>query len=44
MTLLGIALERAAKKPFTEYIESHILEPLGMNDSGFLLHKSNLPV
>lgn len=39
VTLLGIALERAAKKPFAEYIESHILQPLGMNDSGFLLHK-----
>jgi CubicO group peptidase (beta-lactamase class C family) len=39
VALLGIALERAAKKPFVEYIESHILKPLGMNDSGFLLHK-----
>ncbi|UCF06555.1 MAG: serine hydrolase [bacterium] len=35
VTLLGIALERAANKPFTDYIEEHILEPLGMNDSGF---------
>lgn len=39
MSLLGIALERAVGKPFTEYVESHILKPLGMNDSGFLLHK-----
>ena len=39
MSLLGIALERAAEEPFTEYIETQILKPLGMNDTGFLLHK-----
>jgi CubicO group peptidase (beta-lactamase class C family) len=39
MALLGIALERAAKVPFMEYIESRILKPLGMNDSGFMLQK-----
>jgi len=39
MALLGIVLERAAKVPFMEYIESRILKPLGMNDSGFMLHK-----
>ena len=39
MALLGIALEQAANEPFTEYIESHILKPLGMNDTGFLLRK-----
>jgi CubicO group peptidase (beta-lactamase class C family) len=38
MVLLGIALERAAGEPFTEYIESNILNPLDMHDSGFLLH------
>lgn len=39
MCLLAIALERAAGEPLTEYIESHILKPLGMNDTGFLFHK-----
>ncbi len=39
MVLLGIALERAAGKSFAEYIESNILRPLGMHDSGFMLHK-----
>jgi CubicO group peptidase (beta-lactamase class C family) len=39
MTLLGITLERAAGEPFTEYIASKILKPLGMHDSGFMLHK-----
>lgn len=35
--LLGIALERAAGQPFTDYIESQILKPLGMKNSGFFL-------
>jgi len=39
MSLLGIALQRAANEPFTEYIESHILKPLGMDNSGFFLRK-----
>ncbi|MGA7721462.1 MAG: serine hydrolase domain-containing protein [Ignavibacteriaceae bacterium] len=33
--LLGIALEKAANKPFEEYIKTNILEPLGMKSSGF---------
>jgi CubicO group peptidase (beta-lactamase class C family) len=47
VALLGIALERAAGESFTEYIESHILKPLGMNDSGFFLrknHPSRIPI
>jgi CubicO group peptidase (beta-lactamase class C family) len=39
MALLAIALERAADMPFTEYVESQILKPLNMNNSGFMLHK-----
>ena len=35
-TLLGIALERAAKQSFTEFVEARILTPLGMDDSGFM--------
>ncbi len=35
--LLGIALERAAQKPFETYIKSNILDPLNMRDSGFSL-------
>ena len=39
IVLLGIALERVAQRPFTEYTESNILEPLGMDDMGFDLQK-----
>ena len=35
--LLGIALERAAKKSFEEYIQTNILTPLSMSNSGFEL-------
>jgi CubicO group peptidase (beta-lactamase class C family) len=37
MCLLGIALERAACQSYTEYIETKILKPLGMDHSGFFL-------
>jgi CubicO group peptidase (beta-lactamase class C family) len=33
--ILGLALSRAAGRPFTEYIQSEILKPLGMNHSSF---------
>jgi CubicO group peptidase (beta-lactamase class C family) len=33
--LLGLALGRAAGQPFTEYVRQHILDPLGMTNSGF---------
>lgn len=33
--LLGLALGRAAGQPFTEYVQQHLLTPLGMNSSGF---------
>ena len=32
---LGLALERAAKQPYTEYVAEHILRPLAMTRSGF---------
>lgn len=35
--LLGIALEKAAQRPFTEYIQTKILKPLNMNNSCFEL-------
>lgn len=35
MTLLGVALERAAGMSFEGYIRSEVLAPLGMKDSGF---------
>lgn len=35
--LLGIALERASGQSLTEYVESDILRPLGMENSGFSL-------
>src|ERR1051326_7913882 len=33
--ILGAALGRAAGKPYTRYVEDHILKPLGMNHTGF---------
>jgi CubicO group peptidase (beta-lactamase class C family) len=35
-TLLGIAIERAAKTSYTKYIKDNILAPLKMMESGFL--------
>lgn len=36
ISLLAIALERAAGIPYEQYIETNILKPLGMAHSGFL--------
>jgi CubicO group peptidase (beta-lactamase class C family) len=33
--ILGLALSRAASRQFTEYVQSEILKPLGMNHSSF---------
>jgi CubicO group peptidase (beta-lactamase class C family) len=33
--ILGLALSRAANEPYVGYVESHILEPLGMHDTTF---------
>lgn len=35
--LLGMALERASGESYTDYVESKILEPLKMRNSGFML-------
>ncbi len=35
-SLLGIALERAARMEHSQYVTSHIFKPLQMNSSGFL--------
>ncbi len=35
-TLAGIVVERVANQPFTEYVTQQILDPLGMDRSGFL--------
>lgn len=35
--LLGIALERASGQSFVDHVESQILKPLGMENSGFML-------
>jgi D-alanyl-D-alanine carboxypeptidase len=32
---LGLALERAAKQPYTDYVAAHILRPLGMTRTGY---------
>jgi CubicO group peptidase (beta-lactamase class C family) len=37
MQVLGLALERACRRPFPEYIKDRILAPLGMDDTGFQL-------
>jgi CubicO group peptidase (beta-lactamase class C family) len=34
-SILGLALSRAAGRPFTEYMRSEILKPLGMQDTFF---------
>ncbi len=33
--ILGAALERAAGKPYTEYVQKNVLEPLGMGHTAF---------
>ena len=35
--ILGLALSRAAGEPYVEYIEKHILKPLGMSQTAFIL-------
>jgi CubicO group peptidase (beta-lactamase class C family) len=37
VALEGIALERVAGDPYINYVSNHILKPLGMTDSGFVL-------
>ena len=32
--IMGLALARIAKQPYTQYVNQHILKPLGMNQSG----------
>lgn len=36
-SLAGRAIELASGKPYAEYMQQHVLQPLGMNDSGFEL-------
>jgi len=38
--IMGLALARVAKQPYTLYVDQHILKPLGMNQSGFALTES----
>lgn len=38
--IMGLALARIAKQPYTQYVDHHILKPLGMNQSGFALTES----
>ena len=37
---LGLALERAAKRPFTEYVQERVIAALGMTQTGFELTPS----
>ncbi|MGH9663625.1 MAG: serine hydrolase domain-containing protein [Bryobacteraceae bacterium] len=34
--LLGLALERAAGRPYVDYVQANILRPLGMNQTAFV--------
>ncbi|GBF77225.1 hypothetical protein PA598K_05761 [Paenibacillus sp. 598K] len=34
--LLGLVVEKASGEPFEDYMETHLFEPLGMKDSGYL--------
>ena len=36
-SLLGLLVERVSDKPFADYIQAHILDPLGMHHSSFEL-------
>ena len=38
--IMGLALARIAKQPYTQYVDQHILKPLRMNQSGFALTES----
>jgi CubicO group peptidase (beta-lactamase class C family) len=38
--IMGLALERIAKQPYAQYVERHILKPLGMSQSGLALTES----
>ena len=38
--IMGLALARIAKQPYTQYVDQRILKPLGMNQSGFALTES----
>lgn len=40
-TLLGIALERASQKTFSEYMAVNIFRPLKMNNTGFVQNKND---
>jgi CubicO group peptidase (beta-lactamase class C family) len=40
---LGILVERVAQMPFAEFLRRRIFEPLGMNDTGYMLPKEKLP-
>jgi CubicO group peptidase (beta-lactamase class C family) len=35
--ILGLAVSRIAEQPYDNYVASHTLKPLGMNDTGFAL-------
>ncbi len=38
--IMGLALARVAKQPYTQYVDQRILKPLGMDQSGFALTES----
>jgi CubicO group peptidase (beta-lactamase class C family) len=41
--ILGAALSRAAREPYTEYVPKHILQPLGMTHSALERNSTMLP-
>ena len=38
--IMGLALARVAKQPYTQFVDQRILKPLGMHQSGFALTES----
>ncbi|GCE07583.1 serine hydrolase domain-containing protein [Dictyobacter aurantiacus] len=41
--ILGVALSRACKQPYVEYVQHHILSPLGMRHTAFHLTSEIMP-
>lgn len=39
--LLGLIVESVSREPFNEYCKKHIFDPLGMNNTGWLLSEVN---
>jgi CubicO group peptidase (beta-lactamase class C family) len=43
LTVLGVAVQRLAGRPFEEHLQSSLLQPLGMAQAGFAVHPAAGP-